>query len=136
MTVLGVVGAGNWGSNWVRTLAALPDVELRWSCDLNAHSLERVRRQFPHVKTTSNLNDLLDDKELEGLVIATIAPTHIEIATKALEAGKHVMVEKPMTLVTEDSVKQVNLALMRARILFVGLLLVYQPPILYIHIII
>ncbi len=132
MTVLGVVGAGNWGSNWVRTLAALPDVELRWSCDLNAHSLERVRRQFPHVKTTSNLNDLLDDKELEGLVIATIAPTHIEIATKALEAGKHVMVEKPMTLVTEDSVKLVHLARMRGRILMVGHLLEYHPAILYI----
>ncbi|MFL5242682.1 MAG: Gfo/Idh/MocA family protein [Gemmataceae bacterium] len=132
MTGIGIVGAGNWGSNWVRTLAALPEVDLRWCCDLNAKSLDRVRRQFPQVKTTSDLNDLLDDKELEGLVIATIAPTHLEIAGKALQAGKHVMVEKPMTLVTEDSVKLVHLARLHGRILMVGHLLEYHPAILYI----
>src|SRR5947209_20173411 len=116
MTALGVVGAGNWGSNWIRTLAALPDVELRWCCDLNAKSLDRVRKQFPQVKTTSNLTDLLEDKELEGVVIATIAPTHLEVAGKALEAGKHVMVEKPMTLVTSDSVNLVNWQRLSGRI--------------------
>jgi predicted dehydrogenase len=132
MTALGVVGAGNWGSNWIRTLAALPEVDLRWCCDLNAKSLDRVRKQFPQVKTTSNLSDLLEDKDLEGLVIATIAPTHLDVASKALEAGKHVMVEKPMTLVTSDSVRLVKLARLRNRVLMVGHLLEYHPATLFI----
>lgn len=132
MAVLGVIGAGNWGGNWVRTLAALPEVELRWCCDISAASLERIKRQFPHVRTTSNLDEMLLDPALEGLVIATIAPTHFDVARKALEAGKHLMVEKPMTLTTADSANLVELARHYGRILMVGHLLEYHPAIHYI----
>ena len=62
MTVIGMIGAGRWGSNWIRTLAAMPNVDLRWCCDLSESSLERVAQQFPKVKTTSRLDDLLEDK--------------------------------------------------------------------------
>jgi predicted dehydrogenase len=132
MTTIGMLGAGNWGSNWIRTLAAMPDVELRWCCDLNASSLERVRRQFPQVQTTTRMQDLFDDATLEGVVIATIAPTHFPVAKAALEAGKHVMVEKPMTLTTADAVALTTLARQRSRVLMVGHLLEYHPAILYI----
>jgi predicted dehydrogenase len=132
MTAIGMLGAGNWGSNWIRTLAGMPDVELRWCCDLNAASLERVRRQFPQVQTTTRLQDLLEDATLEGVVIATIAPTHFPVAKAALEAGKHVMVEKPMTLTTADAGALTTLARQRSRVLMVGHLLEYHPAILYI----
>src|SRR5262245_29577135 len=100
MTGIAMLGAGNWGSNWIRTLAGMSEVSLRWVCDLSEASLERVRRQLPHVKTTTRVEDVLADPAVEGVVVATIAPTHYEVARRVLEAGKHAMVEKPMTLTT------------------------------------
>jgi predicted dehydrogenase len=132
MTTIGMIGAGNWGMNWVRTLAGLPEAELRWCCDLSEASLKRVRQQFPQVRATTRLEDLLDDPTLEGVVIATIAPTHFDVARRALEAGKHVLVEKPMTLTTADAVALSNLARQRQRVLMVGHLLEYHPAVLYI----
>jgi predicted dehydrogenase len=129
MTVLGVVGAGQWGGNWVRTLAALPGVELRWCCDLSESSRDRVRRSFPTVRTTAHLSELLDDPGVEGLVIATTAPTHAEVARQALHAGKHVLVEKPMALTTADALELTALAERQHRVLMVGHLLEYHPAI-------
>src|SRR5437763_16700111 len=103
MTTVGMIGAGRWGSNWIRTLAGLPGTHLRWVCDVSPASLERIRQHCPQVQTTARLDDLLDDAALDAIVIATIAPTHFDVASKALKAGKHVMVEKPMTLTTADA---------------------------------
>jgi predicted dehydrogenase len=131
MTVLGMIGAGSWGSNWVRTLAGMKEVELRWCCDLNEGALERVRRQYPHVRTTGRPEDLFEDPAVEGLVVATIAPTHYGVARSALEAGKHVLVEKPMTLAAADAAELTELARRRGRVLMVGHLLEYHPAVLY-----
>ncbi len=132
MTAIGMIGAGSWGINWVRTLAAMPECELRWCCDLNEACLKRVRQQFPQVQTTSRLEDLLQDSSLDGVVIATIAPTHFEVARRCLEAGKHVMVEKPMTLTTADAIALTELARKKQRHLMVGHLLEYHPAVNYI----
>src|SRR5687767_6138924 len=105
MTAVGMIGAGRWGGNWIRTLAHLPGTELRWCCDVSPASLDRVRQQFPQVKTTNNIGDLREDPTLAGVVIASIAPTHLDGARQALLAGKHVMVEKPMTLTTREAVE-------------------------------
>ena len=75
MTGIGLVGAGKWGGNWLRTLAGLPDVHLRWCCDLNESLLARVRQQHPDVSTTTTFDDLLRDPATEGVVLATIAMT-------------------------------------------------------------
>jgi predicted dehydrogenase len=132
MTVIGMIGAGSWGSNWVRTLAGMKEVDLRWVCDLNEATLERVRRQYPHVRTSTRLDDLFDDPGVEGVVIASIAPTHHAVARQALQAGKHVMVEKPMTLATHDAVELTELARQRGQVLMVGHLLEYHPAVLYV----
>ncbi|GIW79549.1 MAG: oxidoreductase [Gemmatales bacterium] len=129
MTSIGMIGAGRWGSNWIRTLAALPGVNLRWCCDVNQASLDRVRRQFPAVATTPDLADLLDDGSLDGVVIATSAPTHFEVASRALQAGKHVLIEKPMTLTTAEAHALNRLARDARRVLMVGHLLEYHPAI-------
>src|SRR5947209_16253163 len=133
MTTVGMIGAGRWGGNWIRTLAALPGTQLRWVCDVSPASLDKTRQQFPHVKTTTRLDDLLEDATLDGVVIATIAPTHFDVASKALEAGKHVMVEKPMTLTTKDAVELTDLAQRLHRVLMVGHLLEYHPIIRHIR---
>ena len=132
MTAIGMIGCGSWGSNWIRTLAAMPDVDLRWCCDLNERLLARVRQQFAPVRTTNDVADLIGDPTLDGVVLATIAPTHFDLARRALVAGKHVMVEKPMTLNTADAVELNRLATANRRVLMVGHLLEYHPAFLYI----
>jgi len=132
MTGLAIIGAGRWGSNWVRTLSGLPQAELRSICDLNEQTLQRLNEQYPSVHTTTNPDDLWQDDALDGVVIATIAPTHFELAKQALLAGKHVMVEKPMTLTTREAVELTELSRLRGRVLMVGHLLEYHPAVLYI----
>jgi len=133
MVALGMIGAGRWGGNWVRTLANLPATQLRWCCDVSAASLEKVGKQFPQVKTTTRLDDLLEDPTLAGVVIASIAPTHFQVARRALLAGKHVMVEKPMTLTTREAMELTELADKLQRVLMVGHLLEYHPIIRHIR---
>jgi predicted dehydrogenase len=133
MTSVGMLGAGRWGGNWIRTLAALPGTQLRWVCDVSPAPLEKIRATYPHVKTTTRLEDLLEDPTLDGIVIATIAPTHFDVARRAILAGKHVMVEKPMTLTTHESVELTDLACLHHRVLMVGHLLEYHPVIRHIR---
>ena len=61
MTGVGLVGAGKWGGNWLRTLAALPETALRWCCDLNENLLASVHKQFPQLQTTTSFDDLIRD---------------------------------------------------------------------------
>lgn len=133
MIAIGTIGAGAWGSNWVRTLASMPEVQLRGVCDVAPASLEKIRRQHPQVRTTTRVEDLLDDKDIAGIVIASGAPTHFAVAKQAILAGKHVLVEKPMTLTTADAVALNRLAQERDRVLMVGHLLEYHPAILHIR---
>jgi UDP-2-acetamido-3-amino-2,3-dideoxy-glucuronate N-acetyltransferase len=129
MTGLALVGAGQWGGNWLRTLAGLPEVNLRWVCDLNPDLLAKVRQTYPNVSTTSRFDDLLADPETDGVVIASIAPTHFPLGKKALEAGKHVLVEKPMTLTAADAAELNRVAARAGRALMVGHLMEYHPAI-------
>ena len=129
MTGLALVGAGKWGGNWLRTLAGLPEVRLRWCCDLNQGLLEKVAQAYPQVPTTTEFDDLLRDSQTEGVVLASIAPTHFPLARKALEAGKHVLIEKPMTLTAADAVELNRIADRAGRVLMVGHLMEYHPAI-------
>jgi predicted dehydrogenase len=129
MTGIGLVGIGKWGANWLRTLAGMPDISFRWCCDLNETLLTRAREQFPQVSATASYDDLLRDPATEGIVIASSAPTHFALAKKALEAGKHVLVEKPMTLTSVDATELNRLAARHGRVLMVGHLMEYHPAI-------
>ena len=129
MTGVGLVGVGNWGANWLRTLASLPEATLRWACDLNLDHLARVKADHPTVRTTTSLIDLLKDPETLGIVIASTAPTHFALAKRALEAGKDVMVEKPMALTAADASELARIADAGDRVLMVGHLMEYHPAI-------
>ena len=130
MTGVGLVGVGNWGANWLRTLATLPEASLRWACDLNPTLLGKVAAEFPSVRTTNSLDDLLGDPETLGVVIATTAPTHFALARRALQAGKDVMVEKPMALNSAEAGELAREARAGSRVLMVGHLMEYHPGIL------
>ncbi|MEA2474538.1 MAG: hypothetical protein QOE06_2453 [Thermoleophilaceae bacterium] len=124
---MGVVGLGYWGPNIARNFDRLPGAELRWICDSREDALERVSGQVPGARTSTDLNDLLEDPELDAIAITTPVPTHAELALRVIDAGKHVFVEKPLSLSVE-SAEEVAAAAERAGVvLMVGHLLEYHP---------
>jgi predicted dehydrogenase len=127
VTKVGVVGLGYWGPNLARNFDRLPDAELSWLCDASEEALERWGRAFPSARTTSRLDDLLDDDALDAVVIATPVPTHAELATRVLAAGKHCFVEKPLARSEQEAEEVVDAARAAARVLMVGHLLEYHP---------
>jgi predicted dehydrogenase len=92
-----VVGCGYWGPNVVRNLEALDDAGVRTVCDIDPERLEPLRRRYPSVRLASDVREVLEDPEVDALAICTPIETHYALASAALRAGKHVLVEKPMT---------------------------------------
>jgi predicted dehydrogenase len=126
---VGVVGLGYWGPNLARNFEALPGSNLRWCCDGRAEVRERYALQFRHARSTSELDDLLEDGDLDAIVLATPVPTHAELAVRVLEAGKHCFVEKPLAQAVADAERVVEAQRRSGRVLMVGHLLQYHPGI-------
>jgi predicted dehydrogenase len=93
---LALVGLGYWGPHFARIANEHAGVELAWCCDLSERALELPRRRYPHVRLTTDVDDVLGDDSVQAMVIATPTATHADLAVAALEAGKHVLVEKPL----------------------------------------
>ena len=124
---IGVVGLGYWGPNIARNFAAIPGCELVWCCDSSPDALDRAARQFPGVRVTDDVEELLADPELDAVAVATPVPTHAELTMRVLEAGKHCFVEKPLAQSVADAERAVRAAADSERILMVGHLLEYHP---------
>ena len=124
---VGLVGLGYWGPNLARNFDDLLGVSLAWLCDSDEERRAGVAERFPEARTTADLDELLDDPDLHALVIATPVVTHHALSRQALEAGKHVFVEKPMALDGEDAEELVQLAEERDLVLMPGHLLLYHP---------
>lgn len=127
---IAIVGAGGWGRNHVRNFAALPGAELRFVCDASEAIRDEVRATYPSVRVVDRLEEALKDPLVRGVVVATPAPTHAEIATLALESGRDVFVEKPLALTSADASSLARTAEARDRILMVGHLLLYHPAVI------
>ncbi len=128
-TRIALVGTGDWGSNWLRLLARMPAVDLRWVCDRDEQRLQRARAVAPRARLTTDMAELVSDPEVQGVVVASSAPTHAPLALQALNAGKDVLVEKPMTLSLEDSLQLLGAAERGGRVLMAGHLLLYHPAV-------
>jgi predicted dehydrogenase len=126
-----VIGAGYWGKNLVRNFATARRCSLEYVCDINEDLLAGHKRNFPFLKTTADAAAVLEDHEVQAVVIATPVPTHFEIASKALAAGKHVYVEKPLTLQARQAKELIELAKKAKLKLMVGHLLEYHPAVTY-----
>jgi predicted dehydrogenase len=98
---VGVIGAGAWGRNHVRTLAGLPEVELAAVADLNEGVRERTARGYPGTLVTDSVDKLLS--AVDAVVVASTARTHASLALQAIRAGKPVLVEKPFALAVADA---------------------------------
>ncbi len=122
---LGLAGLGYWGPNLARNFDEL--AELAWLCELDPDLRERFALRYPRARLTADFDELLADAELDAVVIATPVVTHYELARCALEAGKHVFVEKPPALAAAEVEELVALAEERGVALMPGHLLLYHP---------
>jgi predicted dehydrogenase len=122
-----VVGLGYWGPNLARNFAALPGCDLVWCCDESDAARDRAATQFPGVRTTASLDELLADPSLDAVALATPVPTHAPLAVRVLDAGKHCFVEKPLAQSVADAERAVAAAGSSGRLLMVGHLLEYHP---------
>jgi len=124
-----VVGLGYWGPNLLRVLVERTDVDVRWLCDQDGFRLEYFGRRYPSAVLTRELDDVLDDPELDGVVLATPVFTHYELARRCLEAGKHTFVEKPLAPSADQASELIDLSSERERVLMCGHTFLYSPAV-------
>ena len=126
---IAVIGAGNWGINLVRNLSELS--VLSHVVEKNSELTNQIEKDFPEAQCLENYDSLIND-EIDAVAIATPAQSHFDIASKFLETGKDVFIEKPMTLSSKEAEGLVSIAEENDSILMVGHMLMYQPAITFI----
>lgn len=127
---LGLVGYGYWGPNLARNFHQLPEAWLVACADADAARLNEAARLYPTLKqTAADARELLENPTLDALVIATPARSHFALVTQALEAGKHVLVEKPLAMSSDEARAMIETARRHERILMVGHTFEYNPAV-------
>ncbi|GIK59840.1 MAG: Gfo/Idh/MocA family oxidoreductase [Ignavibacteriota bacterium] len=122
---IGVIGLGYWGPNLVRNFLSQKEVKSIIACDLREERLETVKEKFPSVEITRDCKDIIDGN-VDIAVIATPVNTHYKFARKALEAGKHIWVEKPFTSTSEEAEDLIELAEKKNLKIFVDHTFIYN----------
>lgn len=125
MIKLGLIGCGYWGKNYVKTLENIPYAKLKYVYDRAQPSIAIPQE----IIFTQKIEDILNDKEIEGVIIAIPARNIFEITKKCLEAGKHVLMEKPMTDKSEKAKELVDLSREKNLVLMVGHVFIYHPAV-------
>ncbi len=126
---VGVVGLGYWGPNLARNFDRLDDAVLAYCCDLDEVHLARARSLYPQAVVTDDYDRLLADNTLDAIVVATSVPTHYSLGSRAIQAGKHTFIEKPIALTAADAQGLLRAAEDRGVTLMVGHLLEYHPAV-------
>lgn len=121
-----IVGCGYWGVNYVRNFMEIPETRVVAICDQRAERLRELRRRFPEPALTTDLQKALRVRGVDAVVVCTNAASHYEVARQCLEAGKHVLVEKPMATSTRDAQHLVELAELKRVTLMVGHIFLYN----------
>lgn len=119
MINVAVFGYGYWGPNMLRNFYANKDAKVAYVCDLSKERLALVEAGYPTVKTTTDHKEVMKDTSVDAVVISTPVSAHFPLAKEALESGKHVLLEKPMTTTVEESEKLVELAEKKKKTLMV-----------------
>src|SRR3989344_1547489 len=108
---IGIVGAGYWGPNLVRNFSRVEKINRIVLCDINVGRLNQVKKTYPEIEITDNYDDLINNPEIIAIAIATKPiSTHYTLAKKAIENGKHVFMEKPMTASSKEAEELISLA--------------------------
>lgn len=127
---LGLVGYGYWGPNLARNFHQLPEAWLVACADADTARLTEATRLYPDIKqTATDARELIENPTLDALVIATPARSHFELVAQALDAGKHVLVEKPLAMSVTEASALVEIAQKRQRVLMVGHTFEFNPAV-------
>jgi predicted dehydrogenase len=129
MIKLALIGCGKWGKNYLKTVTAIEGCELKWACDLDYQKLNQAAPVYPQTRFTENKADILNDSEVQGVIIATTPESHYMLAKEAINKGKAVLVEKPVTINRKDSNDLIELAAAKNTILMAGYTLIYHPAV-------
>ena len=129
---IALVGCGYWGPNLARNFSLVEQGELVLCADLDGKALARLQRQYPQVEMTTDVAAALTRSDIDAVALATPARTHAALAQQALDAGKHVFVEKPLAMNVADAQAMVTLAAARQRTLMVGHIFEFHPAVRYI----
>ncbi len=128
MPNIAIVGLGNWGQHLARVFHQLES--LAACCDLDDEKLAKFKKHFQSASFTRSFDEMVDNEKIDGVVIASPAVSHYELAKKALLRGKSVFIEKPMTLASKDSDELIKIARKKDVPLMVGHLLKYHPAVI------
>ncbi len=126
---IGVIGCGYWGPNLVRNFIEIPDADLVAVADLDEARLAFITARYPQILHATQDYQQLFQIDLDAVVISTPPPTHFQIAMDCLEHGLHVLVEKPLTLKSEDAIKLIETATQKHRVLMVGHTFEFNPAV-------
>lgn len=129
MLRVGITGLGYWGPNLARNIASCPTTSLHALCDRDPSRLDRLSVQHPTARCGVDFEAMLDDPDLDAVAVATPVHTHFALAKAALEADKHVLVEKPFTASAEEAETLLKLAADRNRVVMVDHVFLYSPPV-------
>ena len=119
MINIGIIGYGYWGPNLVRNFNSAPNMDVCYVCDLSQKQLSKVNSLYPSITITTDIEEVLKNHHVDAIAIATPVSTHFDLAMKALEAGKHVLVEKPLAENSDKCSRMIDEAAKRNLVLMV-----------------
>ena len=129
MVRVGIIGCGYWGPNLVRDFYEVDDVKVVSCADLSDDRLSAIKKRYPDVVTTKNSADIMKDKSIDAVVIATPAHTHYKLAKEALLAEKHTLVEKPLAFDPVEAEDLIQISDKSKKILMVGHTFEFNPAV-------
>ncbi|MCA6439602.1 MAG: Gfo/Idh/MocA family oxidoreductase, partial [Chitinophagaceae bacterium] len=110
MIKIGLIGYGYWGPNLVRNFVATENCQVKTVADSLLDRLSIVSKMYPGISVTDKATDIIQDPEIDAVIIATPVFSHFGIAMSALENGKHVLIEKPMTSSVQEAEQLLEVA--------------------------
>jgi len=126
---IGIIGCGHWGPNFIRNFNQLDQGIVKCISELNHEKISHIKNLYPQIRVTTNYKEILTDKDISAVVIATPAVTHYKLVKESLLAGKDVLVEKPIATSIKDAKDLISLARGKKRILMVGHTFMYNPAV-------
>ncbi|MFC1922191.1 Gfo/Idh/MocA family protein [Chloroflexota bacterium] len=125
---VGVIGAGYWGPNLIRNFYEIPETELKVVCDLNQERLDHINGLYPDVHTTQDIAELLES-DVEAVTIATPVSSHYSLAMQCLHAGKHILIEKPMTKSSSEAREILQTSKAVDKVVMTGFTFLFNPAV-------
>jgi predicted dehydrogenase len=126
---VGIIGAGYWGPNLIRNFYEIDEANLKIVCDLRQERLDHIQNRYPGLHVTRDINDVLNG-DIDAVVIATPVSTHHKLSMQCLLAGKHILVEKPLTCDSLQARELVDTAAANGLVLMVGHTFIYNPAVM------